>query len=61
MNTDSPCKGCTERHAGCHAHCERYQAWSAHNEQRREAERKRKQAYYDTFPVRLAKHLAKKK
>lgn len=25
----APCKGCTERHAGCHDRCEKYKAWKA--------------------------------
>lgn len=24
----SPCKGCTDRHAGCHGKCERYNKWA---------------------------------
>ena len=36
-----PCKNCTDRHAGCHAECDKYQAWS---KERREA----KERDYDT-------------
>lgn len=25
----NPCKGCTDRHATCHADCKLYAAWSA--------------------------------
>lgn len=25
--TDAPCRGCTHRHAGCHADCEQYKDW----------------------------------
>lgn len=24
----APCKGCEERHPGCHAECESYKAWA---------------------------------
>lgn len=32
-----PCSGCDDRHAGCHAECERYSAWSS---ERREAKQR---------------------
>jgi len=28
MNNKPPCKGCVERHIGCHAECERYAEWN---------------------------------
>lgn len=31
-----PCKGCTDRHGGCHATCERYSEFHAFNAERRE-------------------------
>lgn len=27
MMANTCCKGCCERYAGCHAHCEKYLAW----------------------------------
>lgn len=27
MAVNTCCKGCTERHIGCHAHCEQYLSW----------------------------------
>lgn len=27
FNRPSPCRGCTDRAVGCHANCERYNAW----------------------------------
>ena len=38
----SPCKDCTDRHAGCHGECERYQEYC---QQREEAKAKRKAQY----------------
>ena len=36
MKKDNPCHNCTDRQAGCHARCERYQSWQAeHIEQKR--------------------------
>lgn len=35
----APCYNCTDRHAGCHAECEKYLAWSE----------ERKQATYDRW------------
>lgn len=56
----NPCKDCTERHATCHAECENYIAWQALNAERLEAERKKKQAYYETYAVRVSRHIEKK-
>lgn len=30
------CKGCTERHVGCHAKCEKYKAYKADCDKRRQ-------------------------
>ena len=30
----APCKGCEERHHGCHSHCEAYKAYQAENTKR---------------------------
>ena len=27
MREIAPCKGCSERHPGCHDHCEEYKEW----------------------------------
>ena len=39
--TVSPCFNCKERHAGCHAECEKYKSWKGEDmfraEQRRSA------------------------
>ena len=35
--TGSPCKGCEDRHAGCHAECETYLEWQAGVVKEREA------------------------
>lgn len=37
----APCKECTERHVGCHATCEGYQAFVKECERVREERRKR--------------------
>lgn len=37
---DYPCKGCEDRHAGCHAECERYQSAKAENTKYNQQERK---------------------
>lgn len=36
------CKGCTERHLGCHATCEKYLKEKAQNDKEREQERLRR-------------------
>lgn len=33
----SPCKGCTERHKGCHSSCEAYKAYDEENKRRLDA------------------------
>lgn len=35
--TITPCKDCAERHAGCHAECEKYAAWKKESELQAEA------------------------
>jgi len=31
--TDCPCRGCEDRHFGCHAECERYKSWKTEYEE----------------------------
>ena len=38
--TDAPCKGCTDRFAGCHASCERYKEWQTLHSNELDAEKK---------------------
>lgn len=33
----APCFGCADRHATCHAECDRYKEWAEENRKRREA------------------------
>lgn len=33
MQTDSECKGCIDRHVGCHSTCERYKQWKKKQEE----------------------------
>lgn len=40
--TDSPCYGCEDRHVGCHAECEKYQAWAERQERLREEDQERR-------------------
>ena len=39
------CKGCTERHVGCHSTCEKYITEKAENERLREKEHELKKQY----------------
>ena len=32
MQTDSGCKGCIDRHEGCHSTCEKYRLWKKKQE-----------------------------
>lgn len=45
---DSPCNGCTRRHARCHAECPDYPVWAAEHEKKREELRKKRAEYYAT-------------
>ena len=56
----NPCKDCEKRFIGCHAVCESYIAWQALNEELKEARRKERACYYETYPVRLCKNVVKK-
>lgn len=40
--TKAPCKDCTDRHAGCHAGCEKYLSWCKIHEQEKAVIRKAK-------------------
>ena len=44
-----PCKGCTERHSGCHSTCEKYIAVQQYNEKKNAALRAEKIKAYDCF------------
>ena len=44
-----PCKNCTDRHAACHADCERYKAYRASLEERHAEEQKRREV--NTFAM----------
>jgi hypothetical protein len=56
----SSCKGCQERHIGCHASCETYLAWRSEIDKENEERRKKNAAYYEIYAVRLKKHIVKK-
>lgn len=42
----SGCKGCTERHEGCHSQCERYKAFRKALEEKKMLERMENEAKY---------------
>ena len=44
--TDSGCKGCTERHEGCHSQCERYKAFRKKLDEKNERKRLENEAKY---------------
>lgn len=43
---DTPCHGCTERRAGCHAECEKYKTWVEEREAEKEELRRKKREYH---------------
>ena len=49
----SPCKGCTERYAGCHGICERYTEWKAAHDKLREDINKTKTAEWNFTDSRI--------
>ena len=44
--TDSGCKGCAERHEGCHSGCERYKKFRKELDEKNERKRLENQAKY---------------
>ena len=40
MKAIVPCKGCLDRHAACHASCDRYKAWQEARQPELEARKK---------------------
>jgi len=50
MSIQAPCKGCTERHAGCHGDCQKYTDWT--NERQAEKQ-KRIEAFNKQYPYEL--------
>lgn len=50
---DFPCKGCTDRHAGCHSECEGYLAAKAENMKYNQQERKSIEEQLDYVRYRI--------
>lgn len=50
-STVRPCRGCTERYAGCHGHCEKEAEWMAKTEPGRVRERqhREKERFFTAF------------
>lgn len=40
MFDNNPCRGCEERYPGCHAECERHEAWKARMKEIKEEKKK---------------------
>jgi hypothetical protein len=55
------CKGCEERHVGCHATCEKYLAAKAERDAMNESLRKENQTYWDVMFTLLRKKPRKRK
>lgn len=55
----SPCYGCSERHAGCHAECDRYKHWQVEHAAEKDA--RYRQAQPDAIANRYAIELTHKK
>lgn len=45
----APCKGCTERHTGFHDSCEKYKAWKAECQKKKELYREYKRRLREDF------------
>ena len=49
FNDEAPCKGCEERHPGCHDSCGKYKAWKAEAQRKsgqyREYKRQRREDF----------------
>lgn len=54
----APCKGCEERHSGCHAECESYIDWKKEHEEENEKIRADGEAWRAFYDVRK-KHMSK--
>jgi hypothetical protein len=50
-----PCRGCDDRHTGCHAECEKYLSWS--NERREARERDYASRIADIYAVERDKKI----
>jgi len=57
--TTSPCKGCEDRHVGCHSECDAYIAFKNIREEEREAVHKKKRV--DEYQFVAAQRMKKKK
>ena len=44
-----PCKGCEERHQGCHAGCSRYKMWAEERAEQREKIRATRRKEWDFY------------
>lgn len=60
---ETPCRNCAERHAGCHASCERYQSW---HKEHIEQQRKIRSAYetenmFNTYAIESGERLKKQR
>lgn len=51
----APCKGCQDRHLGCHGTCEKYQEYKKIHEEEAAADRRRTDAYVDLYGYKLSK------
>ena len=52
-NNKPPCKNCTERHATCHATCERFAIWEGEHRAKKERELSIKKPRYECAARRL--------
>ena len=50
----TPCKGCTERVAGCHSVCERYKEWKIEWERERDERKASIKARLRTYPAHIS-------
>lgn len=42
-----PCRGCEDRHAGCHGSCEAYKGWKGEREEEKSRALAERRAYQD--------------
>ena len=58
---DGPCYNCAERRVGCHAGCERYQAWRQGYDAEQEVKRREKQQRVGVEDIMIRKALMSKR
>ncbi len=61
--TDAPCKGCTDRTAGCHAACGRYRQWQCDHAAELQARRNAKSPgiLADSYAINMVHKIKKEK